>query len=51
VVAHEVAHLAHMDHGTKFKALERKLFEGDVDAPRLLLRRIGSRLKRIGRTR
>ena len=51
VVAHEVAHLVHMDHGTKFKALERKLFEGDVDAARLLLRRIGSRLKRIGRTR
>jgi predicted metal-dependent hydrolase len=51
VVAHEVAHLVHMDHGTEFKALERKLFEGDVDAARLLLRRIGSRLKRIGRTR
>ena len=51
VVAHEVAHLVHMDHGTKFKALERKLFEGDVDAARLLLGRIGSRLKRIGRTR
>jgi len=51
VVAHEVAHLVHMDHGAKFKALERKLFEGDVDAARLLLRRIGSRLKRIGRTR
>ncbi len=51
VVAHEVAHLAHMDHGAKFKALERHLFEGDADAARLLLRRIGSRLKRIGRTR
>ena len=51
VVAHEVAHLVHMDHGPKFKALERELFEGDADAARLLLRRIGSRLKRIGRTR
>jgi predicted metal-dependent hydrolase len=51
VVAHEVAHLVHMDHGAKFKALERELFEGDADAARLLLRRIGSRLKRIGRTR
>ena len=51
VVAHEVAHLVHMDHGAKFKALERQLFEGDADSARLLLRRIGSRLKRIGRTR
>ena len=51
VVAHEVSHLVHMDHGPKFKALERELFEGDADAARLLLRRIGNRLKRIGRTR
>ena len=40
-----------MDHGPEFKALERKLFDGDADAARLLLRRIGGRLKRIGRTR
>ena len=51
VVAHEVAHLVHMDHGPKFKALERHLFEGDAAAARLLLRRVGGRLKRIGRTR
>jgi predicted metal-dependent hydrolase len=51
VVAHEVAHLVHLDHGAKFKALERQLFEGNADAARLLLRRVGSRLKRIGRTR
>ena len=51
VVAHEVAHLVHMDHGPMFKALERELFDGDADAARLLLRRIGNRLKRIGRAR
>ena len=51
VVAHEVAPLVHMDHGPKFTALERRLFEGDADAARLLLRRVGGRLKRIGRSR
>lgn len=50
VVAHEVAHLVHLNHGAQFKALEKSLFDGDVDAARLLLRRVGSRLKRVGRT-
>lgn len=49
VVAHEVAHRVHMNHGPEFKILERKLFDGDADAARLLLRRIGPGLKRIGR--
>ena len=49
VVAHEVAHLVHLDHGPKFKALEEQLFDGDVAAARALLRRVGPRLKRIGR--
>ncbi len=49
VVAHEVAHLVHLDHGAEFKALESRLFDGDVAAARGLLRRVGPRLKRIGR--
>lgn len=48
VVAHEVAHLVHLDHGAKFKALEKRLFEGDVASARALLTRVGPRLKRIG---
>ena len=50
VVAHEVAHRVHMDHGASFKALEARLLDGDVAAARLLLRRIGPRLKRVGRS-
>ena len=53
VVAHEVAHLVHLDHGAAFKRLEGELFAhfgcGEVAAARLLLRRLGPRLKRIGR--
>jgi predicted metal-dependent hydrolase len=49
VVAHEVAHLTHLNHGAKFKALERRLLGGDVAAARDLLRRWSPRLKRIGR--
>ena len=49
VVAHEVAHLEHLNHGPEFKALERALFAGDVAEARALLRRLGPRLKRIGR--
>ncbi len=48
VVAHEVAHLEHLNHGSQFKALERELFGADVAAARALLRRLGPRLKRIG---
>lgn len=49
VVAHEVAHRLHMNHGPAFKALEADLFGGDADAARLLLRRLGPGLKRVGR--
>ncbi len=48
VVAHEVAHLRHLDHGARFKALERELFGGDIRAAEALLRSSGPRLRRIG---
>ena len=47
VVAHEVAHRRHMDHGAAFHALEAALFGGPVAAARLALRRLGPGLKRI----
>ena len=49
VVAHEVAHRRHMDHGAGFKALEAELYGGDVAAARAELRALGPRLKRVGR--
>lgn len=49
VVAHEVAHRRHMDHGPAFRALEALLYDGDPAAARSVLRAIGPRLKRVGR--
>ena len=49
VVAHEVAHRRHMDHGAAFKALEAALYGDDVAAARAELRALGPRLKRVGR--
>lgn len=51
VVAHEVAHLRHLDHGPDFKALEAKLFGPGLNQAKALLRREGPRLRRIGRGR
>ncbi len=48
VVAHEVAHLVHLDHGPGFKALERTLFGGDTREAQALLRGAAPRLRRIG---
>lgn len=50
VVAHEVAHRVHMDHGPAFKALEARLFDGDVAGARLLLRDFGPLVRRVGRS-
>ena len=48
VVAHEVAHLKHLDHGRSFKELERDLFGADTQPAQQLLRCAGPRLRRIG---
>lgn len=45
-VAHEVAHLRHMDHGPDFHALVDQLHDGDVAAARGWLRREGRGLHR-----
>lgn len=51
VAAHEVAHLVHLNHGPEFKALEARLFGPGVSQAKAALRRIGPRLRRIGRGR
>jgi predicted metal-dependent hydrolase len=49
VVAHEVAHRVHLNHGPGFHALQARLYDGDVTATRLELRSLAARLKRVGR--
>ena len=49
VVAHEVAHRRHMNHGPQFRALEAELFGSNVTVARAELRALGPRLKRVGR--
>jgi predicted metal-dependent hydrolase len=51
VVAHEVAHLVHLDHGASFKALEARLYGPGLAKAKAELRRLGPRLRRIGRGR
>lgn len=48
VVAHEVAHRRHMNHGPEFRKLEAALYDGDVADARAELRRLGPGLKRVG---
>lgn len=49
VAAHEVAHLVHLHHGPEFKRLEALLFGPGVSEAKAKLRRIGPRLRRLGR--
>jgi predicted metal-dependent hydrolase len=49
VVAHEVAHIVHLNHGAEFKALEVQLFGPGLAEAKASLRRIGPRLRRFGR--
>jgi predicted metal-dependent hydrolase len=49
LVAHEVAHRRHMNHGPEFRALEAELYGADVASARAELRSLGPRLKRVGR--
>jgi predicted metal-dependent hydrolase len=51
VVAHEVAHLVHLNHGPEFRALERTLYGGETAAAEALLRNVAPRLRRIGQSR
>jgi predicted metal-dependent hydrolase len=51
VVAHEVAHLVHLDHGAEFKALEARLYGPGSAQAKMALRRLGPRLRRVGRRR
>jgi predicted metal-dependent hydrolase len=48
VVAHEVAHLIHLNHGPEFKALEARLFGPGLSEAKAGLKRMGPRLRRIG---
>jgi len=49
VVAHEVAHLKHFNHGADFKSLEARLFGPGLGDAKAALRRLGRGLRRIGR--
>ena len=47
-VAHEVAHLVHLNHGPDFHALVERLLGADPKPARAWLRREGAALHRIG---
>lgn len=49
VVAHEVAHLVHPDHGRAFWTLAKSLTDSDLDAARAWLKANGAALHWVGR--
>ena len=51
VVAHEVAHLVHLDHGARFKVLESQLYGPGVAGAKMALRNLGPQLRRVARRR
>jgi predicted metal-dependent hydrolase len=50
VVAHEVAHLRHLDHGARFWKLTAHLTDGDVELAKAWLNRHGHDLLRYGQS-
>jgi len=48
LVAHEVAHLVHMNHSPRFWALARELCDGPMDVPHAWLKANGERLLQYG---
>jgi len=48
LVAHEVAHLVHMNHGRHFWALARELCDGPMETPQAWLKANGERLLQYG---
>jgi predicted metal-dependent hydrolase len=49
VVAHEVAHLVHLDHSAKFRTLEARLYGPGIAEAKAALRRLGPGLRRVAR--
>jgi predicted metal-dependent hydrolase len=47
-VAHEVAHLVHLNHGPRFWALARSLCDGPMEPPQAWLKANGETLLQYG---